>query len=178
MFERCGYRAALYLLALIAAVNCSVFIYSQWYLPRFSSGLAVHAVAALVILVGLWLFSKIARYAGAAFYFLAAGSAAFAFWGFAGRVHVGVIWGATMGVLSLAAALILVFSKPFAKEFAAEREKRPAYKKYLLHAFTLAIVIAAGAAALVDVVAMFSSYQGQYSRRADEPNGSAHGAAR
>ncbi|WP_141686410.1 hypothetical protein [Bradyrhizobium sp. LMTR 3] len=153
--------AALYLLALIAAVNCSLFIYSQWYVPRLSDGLAVHAVAALVILVGLWLFSKIARYAGAAFYFLGAGSTAFAFWGFAGRVHVGVIWGAIMGVLSLAAALILVFSKPFAREFAAERESRPAYKKYLLHAFTLVIAVAAGAAALVDVVALSSSYQGQ-----------------
>ncbi|MCK1639947.1 hypothetical protein IVA95_20695 [Bradyrhizobium sp. 157] len=161
MLERCGYRAALYLLALIAAVNCSFFIYSQWYLPRLGDGLAIHAVAALVVLLGLWLFSKIARYAGAAFYFLAAGSTAFAFWGFSGPVHVGVIWAAIIGVLSLAAALLLVFSKPFAREFAAEREKRPAYKKYLLHAFTLVIVVAAGAATLVDVVALFSSYQAQ-----------------
>ncbi|ANV99544.1 hypothetical protein [Bradyrhizobium icense] len=161
MLERCGYRAALYLLALIATVNFSLFIYSQWYLPRLGDGLAIHTVAALVILLGLWLFSKIARYAGAVFYFLSAGSAAFAFWDFAGPVHAGVIWGATIGVLSLAAALILVFSKPFAREFAAEREKRPEYKKYLLHAFTFAVVVAAGAGALVDVVALFSSYQGQ-----------------
>jgi hypothetical protein len=157
MFERCGYRAALYLLSLIAAVNCSLFIYSQWYLPRLGDGLAVHAVAALVILLGLWLFSKIARYAGAVFYFLSAGSAAFAFWSFAGPVHVGVIWGATIGVLSLAAALILIFSKPFAREFAAEREKQPAYKKYLLNAFTVVIVMAAGAATLIDIVALSSS---------------------
>ncbi|WP_213288765.1 hypothetical protein [Bradyrhizobium sp. sGM-13] len=161
MLERCGYRAALYLLALIAVVNCSLFIYSQWYVPRLSDGLAVHAVAALVILLGLWLFSKIARYAGAAFYFLAAGSTAFAFWGFAGPLHAGVIWSAIIGVLCLAAAFILVFSKPFAREFAAEREKRPTYKKYLLHAFTLVVVVAAGAAALVDVVALSSSHQGQ-----------------
>jgi hypothetical protein len=57
----------------------------------------------------------------------------------------------------LAAALILVFSGPFAREFAAEREKRPAYKKYLLNAFTVMIVMAAGAATLIDIVALFSS---------------------
>ncbi|MEH2523302.1 MULTISPECIES: hypothetical protein [unclassified Bradyrhizobium] len=157
MLERCGYRAALYLLALIAAVNCSLLIHSRWYLSRLGDGLAIHVVAALIVLLGLWLFSKIARYAGAVFYFLSAGSAAFAFWGFAGPMHAGVIWGATIGVLSLAAALLLVFSEPFAREFAAEREKRPAYKKYLLHAFTLVVVVAAGTAALIDVVAMFSN---------------------
>jgi hypothetical protein len=72
-------------------------------------------------------------------------------------VHAGAIWGATIGVLGLAATLILVFSRPFAREFAAEREKRSAYKKYLLSAFTVAIVMAAGAAALIDIVALFSS---------------------
>jgi hypothetical protein len=51
----------------------------------------------------------------------------------------------------------LVVSRPFAREFAAEREKRSAYKKYLLNAFTVAIVMAAGAAALIDIVALFSS---------------------
>ncbi|NOJ46981.1 hypothetical protein [Bradyrhizobium archetypum] len=100
---------------------------------------------------------QIARYAGAIFYFLSAGSVAFAFRNFAGAVHADAIWGATIGVLSQAAALILVFSGPFAREFAAEREKRPAYKKYLLNAFTVVIVMAAGAATLIDIVALFSS---------------------
>jgi len=51
--------------------------------------------------------------------------------------------------------VILVFSKPFAREFAAEREKRPVYKKYLLHTFTLVVVVAAAGAALIDVLAFF-----------------------
>jgi hypothetical protein len=155
MLERCGYRTALCLSALIAAVNCSAFLYSQWYLPRVSDGFAIHAVAALVILVGLWLFSRIARYAGAAFYLLSAGAAAFALWRFAGQVNVGALWGVAIAVLGLATAVILVFSKPFAREFAAARERRPAYKKYLLHAFTLVIVVVAGAAALIDVLAFY-----------------------
>ncbi|MCA6118109.1 hypothetical protein J6524_24990 [Bradyrhizobium sp. WSM 1738] len=83
------------------------------------------------------------------------GAAAFALWRFAGQVNVGAFWGVAMTVLGLAIAVILVFSKPFAREFSAARERRPAYKKYLLHAFTLMIVVVAGAAALIDVLAFY-----------------------
>jgi len=155
MLERCGYKAALYLSALIAAVNGSTFLYSHWYLPRLEDGIAIHTIAVLVILAGLWLFSRIARYAGAVFYFLSAGAAALALSEFAGPVHVGAVWAVAIAVLGLAAAVILVFSKPFAREFAAERERRPAYKKYLLHAFTLVIVVAAAAGLLIDVLTLF-----------------------
>lgn len=155
MLERCGYRTALYLSALIAAVNGSAFLYSYWYLPRLEDGVAIHAAAALVIFAGLWLFSRIARYAGAAFYFLSAGAAALALWRFAGPVHVGAVWGAATAILGLTCAAILVFSKPFAKEFAAERERRPLYKKYLLYALTLVIGVAAAGAVLIDVLAFF-----------------------
>lgn len=155
MLERCGYKAALYLSALIAALNGSTFLYSHWYLPRLEDDVAIHAIAALVILAGIWLFSRIARYAGAAFYFLSAGAAALALWEFAGPVNVGAVWGVAIAVLGLAAAVILVFSKPFAREFAAERERRPAYKKLLLNAFTIVVVAAAGAAVLIDVLAFF-----------------------
>ena len=123
--------------------------------PRLSDGLAIHAVAGLVILLGLWLFSKTARYAGAGFYLLSAGAAAFALWQFAGPVHIGAVWAVAIAILGLAGAAILIFSKQFSKEFAAERERRSAYKKYLLHAFTLAIVVAAVGAALIDVLAFF-----------------------
>ena len=113
---------------------------------------AIYAVAAVVILIGLWLLSRIARYAGAAFYFLVAGVVAVTLWDFAKPVNVVVVWALTTAVLSLAAALILVFSKPFAREFAAEREKRPPYKKYLLHVFTFVVVLAVAAAILIDIV--------------------------
>ena len=85
--------------------------------------------------------------------FFSAGVTAFALWG-GTQVNVGVVWAATMAVLSLAAASILIFSKSFATEFAAEREKRPPYKKYLLNA--LLIVLAAAAATLVDIVSLAS----------------------
>jgi hypothetical protein len=161
MLERCGYRTALYLSALIAAVNWSFLIYLRWYLPGIGNDIAIYAVAAVVVLIGLWLLSRIARYAGAAFYFFSAGVVAFTLWDFGKPVHVGVVWAVIMAVLSLAAALILIFSKPFAIEFAAEREKRPPYKKYLLHAFTLVIVLAFAAAALIDIVSFIQLASGK-----------------
>jgi uncharacterized membrane-anchored protein len=84
--------------------------------------------------------------------FLVAGVVAFTLWDFAKPLNVVVVWAITTAVLSLAAALILVFSKPFAREFAAEREKRPPYKKYLLHVFTFVVVLAVAAAILIDIV--------------------------
>jgi len=94
------------------------------------------------------------------FIFFSAGVAAFALWG-GKQVNVGVVWAATMAVLSLPAASILIFSKSFAREFAAEREKRPPYKKYLLHAFTLLIVLAVAAATLVDIVSFIQLANGK-----------------
>ena len=91
MLERCGYRTALYLSALIAAVNWSFLIYLRWYLPHLGNGIEIYAVAAVVILIGLWLLSRIARYAGAAIYFLSAGVVAFTLWDFEvspSRIHL------------------------------------------------------------------------------------------
>jgi hypothetical protein len=92
-------QAALYLSALLAVVNWSVFIYVQWYLPRLGDGSAIYAAGATLVLVGLWLQSRMARYVGAAFFL--AGVAVYALWG-AKQVNVGVVWAATMAVLSLA----------------------------------------------------------------------------
>jgi hypothetical protein len=96
----------------------------QWYLPHLGYANALYILAALIILLGLWLLSRIARYAGAAFYMLCAGSAVVTLWGFAKPVNVVVVWAAAIGVLNFAAALIQVFSKRFAREFAAERKNK------------------------------------------------------
>ena len=154
MFERCGYRAALCLSALIAAVNWSVFIYVQRYMPPLADGSVIYAVGATLVFVGIWLQSRIARYAGAIFYFLSAGVFAYALWGVT-QVNVGTVWAVTLMVLGLAGASILIFSKSFSREFAVERENRPPYKKYLLHAFTFVIISVAAAGALVDIVTFF-----------------------
>jgi hypothetical protein len=158
MFERLGYRSALYLSALIAVVHCSFFMYLLAYSSRQANRVAIYVVAAVAVLVGLWLLSKIARYVGAVFYAFSAVAVVLPLLSSFKTVvmSVGAVWSVTMGVLSLAAALILVFSKPFAKEFAAELEKRPIYKKHLLTVFTALIVLAAVAATLNDIVNLAS----------------------
>ena len=152
MLERCGYRAALYLSALIAIVHCSFSIYALWYLPRFAYGVEVYALAAVAVSVGLWLQSKIARYGGAVFYLFSAGAAAYSFFSATAVMSVGAVWGVTMAALSVVAALAFVFSRPFAEQFAAERERRPAYKKYLLNTFAVVFVLVTVVATLHDIV--------------------------
>ncbi len=53
MLERCGYRAALYLSALIAIVHCSYLMYALWYLPGSANGVAFLALVAVAVSVGL-----------------------------------------------------------------------------------------------------------------------------
>jgi hypothetical protein len=44
MLERGGYQAALYLQALIVAVNGGAFLYSRWYLPQLEDGAAFYMI--------------------------------------------------------------------------------------------------------------------------------------
>ncbi|MBR1151097.1 hypothetical protein [Bradyrhizobium sp. JYMT SZCCT0428] len=159
MLERCGYRTALYLSVLITVVHCSFFLYAQSYLPHLGNGVAIYALMAAMVSAGLWLLSKIARYMGVIFYLFSAGAAAFPLFGFGKSIvmNVGFLWGATMAILSLVAASILVFSKPFAREFAAELEKRPTYKKHLLNVFAVLIVFGAAVATFNDIVNLASN---------------------
>jgi uncharacterized BrkB/YihY/UPF0761 family membrane protein len=151
-------QAALYLSALLAVVNWSVFIYVQWYLPRLGDGSAIYAAGATLVLVGLWLQSRMARYVGAAFFFggsrrlCAVGCQTGERWRRVGRYDGGAESGP---------ASILVFSRSFARAFAAAREKRPPYKKYLLHAFTFMIVLAVAAGALIDIVSFIQLASGK-----------------
>jgi hypothetical protein len=153
MFEQWGYRAALYLSALIALVNCSYFTYAKLLMPQASSGAAVYAGGSVLVLVGLWLQSRMTRYVGAAYYLFEAGTTIYGLARLSKPiVNVGVVSIVTAAVLGLVAASILLLSKRFAREFATERENRPVYKKFLLHAYTALIVIAAVAATVNDIV--------------------------
>ncbi len=158
MSERWGYRTALFLSALIAVVHGSFLLYALSYFPHLGKGIAIYFLVAVTVSIGLWLQSRIARDLGAVLYFLSAGAAAFPLLGFGGTpgISVATVWAVTMGILSLAVASILVFSKPFAREFAVELEKRPPYKKRLLNAYAVLIVLAVGAATLIDVVNLAS----------------------
>ena len=157
MLDRFGYKSALYLSALIVVLHGSFWVYSLTHLSSLANQVAIYVVAALAIFAGLWLLSNVARYLGTAFYTLSAGAAAFGFLTAKAVVmSVAVLWSASMGVLSLGVAAILIFSKSFATEFEAEREKRPGYKKNLLKVFAVLIGLCVVAATYNDIVNLAS----------------------
>jgi hypothetical protein len=159
MSEHFGYRTVLYLSASIVVAHCSFLMYAQWYFPRSIDGIRFCALFATAVVVGLWLTSKIARYGGAVFYLFCTAAAAYGLSGVNRNtvISVGIVWGVTMGVLSFVTALLLIFSRSFAKEFGTEIEKRPTYKKRLLNAFTILIVTAFAIATSFDIVALVSN---------------------
>ena len=103
MLERFGYKSALYLSALIAVVHGGFFAYLLMHPARYLNGIGIYVAAAVVVFLGLWLLSEVARYAGAVFYVLSAGAAAVPLLGSLKTLvmSIGLLWSITMGVLSL-----------------------------------------------------------------------------
>jgi hypothetical protein len=147
MFEAGGYKSALCLSGLIALISCICLLSLA---PQGNANLESHAVLTVLVTLGLWLQSGVARYLGALYYLSAAGVGAFALVNVNNPVNLGIGVGlaATLMFLGLPLASILLLSKTFAREFAVERERRPAYKKILLYALTALIV----AVVVVDIV--------------------------
>jgi ABC-type uncharacterized transport system permease subunit len=156
VFDRWGYRATLYLAAVIAALHCMFSIYAKVTMPQVQL-MPIHPIASVLVVMGLWLTSSIARYAGAAYYFLTVVSAAYApFKIIKLVVNLTVMWAVASAILSLLALLVLLLSKRFAAEFAVERENQPAYKRLLLHTCTALIVVAVAYATVSDIVQIVS----------------------
>jgi hypothetical protein len=153
MLKRFGYRSALYLSALIAVVHGSYFAHLLMHPSRYLNGIEIYVAAAVAVFLGIWLLSQVARYAGVVFYLFSAGAVAVPLLRSLKTLvmSIGLLWSITMGVLSLGTALILVLSRSFAREFEAEREKRPTYKKHLLRALAILIVVWAVTATLIDI---------------------------
>jgi hypothetical protein len=156
VFDRWGYRATIYLAGSIALLHLMFSIYAKLTMPQLHLT-PIHEVASVLVLIGLWLTSRIARYAGAAYYFLTVVSAVYApFKVVKLVVNLTVMWAVAAAILSLVALLVLLFSKRFAAEFAAERENQPAYKRLLRHAYVGLIAIAVVFATLNDIVRLIS----------------------
>ena len=120
--------------------------------------LSAHVVASVLVLIGLWLTSRGARYVGAAYYFLTVVSAVYApFKVIKLVVNLTVMWAVAAAILSLVALLVLLFSKRFAREFAVARENQPPYMKLLRHAYVALIVIAVAVATVNDIVRLVST---------------------
>lgn len=158
-----SYRTALYLSIAVALTNCV-----GWGLIAFHQrGVTERVLPMLVILllipIGLWLTSNLARYGGAVFMVVWAGSMIWPV------LSSGMVFQATRvpltlfylfsAALSLLTAAILVLSKKFATEFADEQKHGPKYKNYLWFGLLIAIFASMIIATFNDIINLASKGQ-------------------
>jgi hypothetical protein len=135
------YKAALYLSVAAALATCVL-----WGLifPQRQGNIA-YCIIALLIPFGLWLQSSFARYGGAAFMLLVAGSLIWPMLStslaVAHRQPLLALLFVITALLNLLTAAILLLSRKFATEF-ADRKNQPKYKTYLRYGL-LAVIIGA-----------------------------------
>ena len=114
--------------------------------------MTIYIAAALATAFGLWVQSNVIRYVGAVWFLI---STAVIFWPlFSGAKlawSIGVVIFIAIGILSLAAAYILLLSKKFRTEYYAERDSQPPYKQTLRKVFIILFIIAASIATAVDI---------------------------
>jgi hypothetical protein len=112
----------------------------------------IYVVAALATAFGIWLQSNFIRYVGAGWFLISVGAIAWPLL-FGGKVVWSpvVLMFMAIGILSLAAAYLLLLSKSFRAEFYANRDAQPPYKRVLRKAIVVLLIIAAVIATLVDI---------------------------
>ena len=151
------YKIALCLSVAAALATCLLWglIFPQ------RQGNYVFWVTAPLVPFGLWLQSNFARYGGAAFMLLVAGSL---FWplfstsmALTTRQPLLALLFVITAVLNLLTATILLLSRKFGTEFAAERKHQPSYKIYLRRGLLAVIVGAMVVATAIDIVRLASN---------------------
>ena len=151
-----GYRFVLFASLSLLAINLAVLIYVNSRSSMYVGAATIYTAAAALVALGVWLQSRIARYAGAAWCLL---SVAPAIWSMlTGRMvwSTGLLWIIPVGALSLAIGFALILSKRFATEFSEERDRQPKYKKALRKIVLVVLIVAASIAALNDLVHLFA----------------------
>jgi hypothetical protein len=152
-----GYRTALCLALALASINVAFFLYAYYLHWRRAGDTVIYASFAVVLLFGLWVHSRIARYAGGVIRLVSAAAAAWPIaTGTKPVLSILLLWIFSMGVLSLLLGLALLFSKSFAAEFERQRVAQPVYKRHLRNGAILALAIAAAIATYNDLVHLFS----------------------
>jgi len=143
-----GYRAALVLACALVVIECALFV----YFGGFSFGAALRLAAAILLALGLWLVSSIARYLAGAWSLATIASVGWAMFG-SGKVAAGpgLYWMILLCALSFTLAYVLLVSRKFASEFAELRTSRPKYKIVLGRLLLIALVAAALVATANDI---------------------------
>lgn len=154
---RLGYRSALFLACALACTHIAFLLYASYLGWSRFNAIAIYASAAAVIVVGLWVQSRIARYAGGIFCLISAAAAAWPAVSDGKPVlSLGLLWVISMGVISLVLGYLLLFSRTFASEFEHQRAIQPAYKGHLRTGVLLILGIAAAIATLIDILRLAS----------------------
>jgi hypothetical protein len=151
------YKAALCLSLAAALATCLL-----WGLifPQRQGNIAFCVIAPLIPF-GLWLQSNFARYGGAAFMLLVAGSLIWPLFStsmaLAHRQPLLAMLFVITAVLNLLTAAILLLSRKFGTELADERKHQPPYKIYLRRGLLAVIVGAMVVATAIDIVQLASN---------------------
>jgi hypothetical protein len=127
------YNSALWITSLLTLTELVLFSYvASINFERAVQAVAIRVFIPPAILFGIWLQSNIARYLGAIWLLISAGSVIWSLFSIEPVASIWwVIWAFAVVALSLVLTYILVFSKKFAEEFASLREKQPQYKRVL-----------------------------------------------
>ena len=151
MLEKLNYRTALFLSALLAGNTCVGWGIIAAQSPQFTRDAINVSVVSLAIPFGLWLGSNLVRYVGAALMVLWAGGLIWPLFSSATPIplHLYFVFSAA---LSLLTAAILLLSRKFATEFAAEQKNQPKYKTYLRWSLLGAVVGAMILATVNDII--------------------------
>ena len=151
-----GYRLALYLVFALAFINIAFLLYAHHFHWSRSGDITIYTLVVLTLWFGLWVHSRIARYAGGIIFLI---SAAAVVWPLAsGTTPVfgtALLWMYSMGLLSLVLGCVLLFSRAFASEFERQRETQPPYKRHLRNGAIVILAIAIAIATYNDLVHLF-----------------------
>ena len=144
------YRSAFYLSIVVALANCVIWgVVAPYRLGGIPSGVIAFCIASLLIPFGLWVQSVFICSAAALFMVLVAGAL---IWPLLSSGFAGVSRQPLLAVVYVIAAALnlltagVLFSKKFRTEFAEERKRQLAYKRYLKWSVLIAIFQRNGAA--------------------------------
>jgi hypothetical protein len=159
LLEKLGhYRSALYLSIVVALANCALWgVILPYRLGVIPSGAIAFSIVSLLIPFGLWLQSVFISSAGTLFMVLVAGALIWPLLssGFATHQPLLAVVYVIVAALNLLTAGML-FSKKFRTEFAEERNRQPAYKRYLKWSVLIAVIGAIVIATFIDIVNLAS----------------------
>jgi len=147
------YKSALYLMFALVVTELVLYLYLFYFSSDVANRATIRVLAALLVLLGLWLLSRITRYLGAVWLLFSAGVVVWQMFSIGRIVFVpALVWGIVLAAFSVALCWLLLFSKQFGIEFSERRRTEPRYKAMMRRTATAIVVLAAILATAIDIV--------------------------